>query len=338
MFFTIVIPTYNPRKFLPTMLESITHNDCIDDMEVIIADDCSTEDFYDIITEYRNKLKIRVIYNKEHWGAPLLGRQNGLDNASGKWVCFADQDDFWLDNAFDMVKEYIEKENCHRYLITDFYEKINENEYVDHIKAMNWTHANFYEYDFMKKYNICYPNNIKYCEDIALSVRISCELAKINEEPCYYPCFTYVWVQRPDSLSQANGYSSLGYFYKSFPNYINCTLGHYVYQYEKNKENVEFSKFIHANVMDLMFHFYFYFQGLQCHDHKKLPRKYYSLLNKYLRKYLKLYGLNLKEWLSLCKINAEQYSHTREICFNQIPFIEEESFYKWIKKIKWYFL
>ena len=47
MFFSVIIPTYNPKKYLNNILESITKSDCMDDIEVIISDDCSTEDFSD---------------------------------------------------------------------------------------------------------------------------------------------------------------------------------------------------------------------------------------------------------------------------------------------------
>ena len=51
-FFSVIIPTYNPKEFLPRLLESIKHNDCLDKIEVIISDDCSTEPFDDVLEKF----------------------------------------------------------------------------------------------------------------------------------------------------------------------------------------------------------------------------------------------------------------------------------------------
>jgi glycosyltransferase involved in cell wall biosynthesis len=49
MFFSIIVPTYNPRKFLPKLLDSIATNKILDDIEIILSDDLSTEPFDDIV-------------------------------------------------------------------------------------------------------------------------------------------------------------------------------------------------------------------------------------------------------------------------------------------------
>ena len=62
MFFSIIIPTYNPNTCLTKLLESIDSNYCIDDIEIIISDDCSTESFDDLLTPFSH-LNIRKIVN-----------------------------------------------------------------------------------------------------------------------------------------------------------------------------------------------------------------------------------------------------------------------------------
>lgn len=44
-FWTVCIPCYNPDDRLDNLLQSIVNQNCSDDIEVIIIDDCSTEDF-----------------------------------------------------------------------------------------------------------------------------------------------------------------------------------------------------------------------------------------------------------------------------------------------------
>ena len=53
---SIVIPTYNSSKFMPNLLDSIFKNK-VDDMEVVIVDDLSTDD----TVEISNRYPVRVI-------------------------------------------------------------------------------------------------------------------------------------------------------------------------------------------------------------------------------------------------------------------------------------
>ena len=48
-FYTITIPCYNSRNKLPRLLDSILDQDMNDDIEIIICDDHSTEDYQDVI-------------------------------------------------------------------------------------------------------------------------------------------------------------------------------------------------------------------------------------------------------------------------------------------------
>lgn len=319
MYFSIIIPTYNPKIFLPRMLESITHNRCASDIEVIISDDCSDEDFTDVVNQYSDKLTIVCTKNKEHYGAPLMGRQNGADVATGKWICFADQDDYWLTSAFDLVKEKIEEDNCKNYLVTDFYIEHLDGSTEEIIQAGNWTHGKFYEKKFWDEYKVSYPENIRYCEDIALSVNVNCILYDNNLERFYYPCFTYAWIEREDSLSKANGLADDSYFFKSIPEYTKGTLGQYIAKMQKDDYYL-------INIIDMYFHFYFYFQGLMCAG-DEIPDSYYDLLAQYLDKFLAEFEISLDGLKQLVRDSCVyQYNMTRSVCCKQIPFIEQQLF------------
>jgi glycosyltransferase involved in cell wall biosynthesis len=52
---SIVIPTYNSSKFMPNLLDSIFKNK-VDDMEVVIVDDLSTDDTVEIAKKYPVKV------------------------------------------------------------------------------------------------------------------------------------------------------------------------------------------------------------------------------------------------------------------------------------------
>lgn len=328
MFFSIIIPTYNPKKYLNNILESITKSDCKDDIEVIISDDCSTEDFSDIIEKYSDILSIITIQNESHYGAPMKGRQHGAETATGQWICFADQDDYFTDHAFDYVKECIEKEKAHNYLITDFYEKTQDGELKEMIHTLNWTHGKFYERKFWNKYNIGYTET-KYCEDMSLSVFVSCVLAENKLDDYYFPCFTYTWVGHPESLSKMNGLSNDGYFYRSMPDYIRITLGRYVSQFEKCEKTQDNLNFYVNNIVSNILHLYFYHQGLTWQDDGDL-QAFENLTRQYYLDFLRISESTNEQFKNFVWDNLDMYKDIREVCFSQVPFIEKQSFFDWI--------
>ena len=340
MYFSVIVPTYNPRKYLAKFLDSIIKNECRNNIEVILIDDVSTEDFTDIVDEYKGSLNISVGKNEDHYGAPVIGRQSGANISTGKWICFADQDDWFTDNAFDEVKSFIERENAKNYIVTDFIMRDDDGNETLIEKAQNWTHGKFYEKTFWNDANIEYEN-IKYCEDIALSVRVNCVLAEGNMERYYFNHPTYVWYQHEDSLSNASRFTEKGYFFKSFPDYIKSTLGVYIARYEVATLNEELDFYYRFNIASMMMYLFFYFKGMERKENfcPKIPKEYYSLAYGYFVRYLKKAGYkNYKEFLVDMRKEQEfidEYTRARGICVKQIPFIENESFDEWLKKLKW---
>ena len=106
---SIVIPTYNSEKFMPNLLDSIFNNG-IEDMEVIIVDDCSNDDTVKIAKSY----PVRVIELEKNEG-PAKARNIGVKAAKGDIIFFLDSDVIVLDGAIKEVKDYFGKNpsaNC----------------------------------------------------------------------------------------------------------------------------------------------------------------------------------------------------------------------------------
>lgn len=102
---SICIPTYNGEKYLRQCLQS-----CLDqsytDFEVIICDDCSTDQTIGIITEFSAKFpQIKLFRNTTNLG--LVGNWNNcIKNANGEWIKFVFQDDFISSDCLEtFVKE-----------------------------------------------------------------------------------------------------------------------------------------------------------------------------------------------------------------------------------------
>lgn len=100
---SIVIPTYNAERFMTPLLDSVFRNK-IDDMEVVIVDDRSTDGTVRIAKNY----PVRVIELQKN-GGPARARNIGVQAAQGDIIFFLDSDVIVLDGAVREVKEYFEE-------------------------------------------------------------------------------------------------------------------------------------------------------------------------------------------------------------------------------------
>jgi glycosyltransferase involved in cell wall biosynthesis len=97
---SIVIPTYNVSKFMPGLLDSIFRNK-VDDMEVIIVDDCSMDNTVDIAKKY----PVEVIVLEQN-GGPARARNIGVEAAKGDIIFFLDSDVLVMDGTVKEVEDY----------------------------------------------------------------------------------------------------------------------------------------------------------------------------------------------------------------------------------------
>ena len=92
-----VIPNYNYAEFILERLYSILSQDYKIN-ELIILDDCSTDNSREIIDEVSKSISefidIKVIYNKVNSGSPFKQWQKAFENASSDYVWIAEADDY----------------------------------------------------------------------------------------------------------------------------------------------------------------------------------------------------------------------------------------------------
>ncbi|MBR2164892.1 MAG: glycosyltransferase family 2 protein, partial [Campylobacter sp.] len=90
---SIIIPVYNVEKYISECLDSCI-NQTLQDIEIIIVDDCGSDKSIDIVKEYAKKdSRIKIIYNKQNQG-PFVSRNNAAIKASGEYLLCLDSDDF----------------------------------------------------------------------------------------------------------------------------------------------------------------------------------------------------------------------------------------------------
>lgn len=105
--FSVIIPNKNNTKLLDRCLQSIPRRD---DIQIIICDDNSDPSKMDFDNYPGSKDdRAEILFSKESKGAGHA-RNMGLSKAVGKWVLFADSDDFYEPNAFDIFEKYADSD------------------------------------------------------------------------------------------------------------------------------------------------------------------------------------------------------------------------------------
>lgn len=91
---SVIIPNYNHADFLKRRLDSVLRQ-TYQDFEVIILDDCSTDNSPEILNNYRNHPKVsHIIFNKKNTGSPFKQWNNGFEIATGEFIWIAESDDW----------------------------------------------------------------------------------------------------------------------------------------------------------------------------------------------------------------------------------------------------
>lgn len=89
---SVIVPVYNAEKYLKKCIQSIV-NQSLNNIEIIIIDDGSIDNSKDIIKSFEEKdIRIKVLY-QENSGVSSA-RNNGINNATGKYIGFVDSDDY----------------------------------------------------------------------------------------------------------------------------------------------------------------------------------------------------------------------------------------------------
>jgi len=109
---SVIIPNYNHARFLDERMRSVL-GQTYQNIEVIILDDCSTDNSREVIEKYRNHPKVaKIVYNDKNTGKPFQQWNKGISLASGGIIWIAESDDSCAPQLLErLVKLYVEH-NC----------------------------------------------------------------------------------------------------------------------------------------------------------------------------------------------------------------------------------
>ena len=118
---SIIMPSYNTANYIEASIESVRHQ-TYENWELIIVDDCSTDNTDEVVRPFLTDGRIRYLKNEQNSGA-AISRNRALREAKGKWIAFLDSDDLWLPEKLEKQVSFMEENGCH-FSYTN-YEEIN---------------------------------------------------------------------------------------------------------------------------------------------------------------------------------------------------------------------
>ena len=106
---SVVISCYNSQAYLRLTLDSVC-SQSLSDFEVVVVDDCSTDNTPAILAEYAARdTRFVVIRHEKNQGRPAFTKTTALKQAKGKYVCFLDHDDLFHPEKLRLTVELLEK-------------------------------------------------------------------------------------------------------------------------------------------------------------------------------------------------------------------------------------
>lgn len=219
---SVIVPVYNAGKYLPACLDSII-NQHLQEIEIIVVDDGSTDDSGQIANRYAVKdSRIRVVHQRN--GNPGATRNVGLALAVGEYVGFIDGDD-WIDPEmysllyqrakaddsdiavtgvkveFTRDKRYIDQGINHTFTICEPERIIELFFQLKEASLFAYPVNKIFRRELLEKYAIRFPELLPY-EDLVFNLnafQISERISILSGTPYHYI--------RRDELSAAGAYS-----------------------------------------------------------------------------------------------------------------------------------
>lgn len=100
---SVIMPVYNGGILLRDALESLRKH-ALEDCEIVVVDNASTDDTQVVLEGYARSLPLRVI-RQEHAESWLVGANRALREARGEFVCMLHHDDAWLPERLVRLRE-----------------------------------------------------------------------------------------------------------------------------------------------------------------------------------------------------------------------------------------
>lgn len=135
---SVIIPVYNCGDYIKETIDSVL-NQTYSNFEVIIVDDCSTDNTSSVIKSF-NSNKIKYFRLDINSGA-AIARNNAIHYSTGTYLAFLDADDLW--DKYKLEKQINFMINNNYTFTSTLYQRIDSNS-----KKINWISKHFFKRDY----------------------------------------------------------------------------------------------------------------------------------------------------------------------------------------------
>jgi lipopolysaccharide/colanic/teichoic acid biosynthesis glycosyltransferase len=217
---SIIMPSYNTALYIEESIKSVL-DQTYKNWELIIVDDCSTDNTDDVVAPYLADSRIKYLKNEKNSGA-AVSRNRALREAKGRWIAFLDSDDLWYPEKLEKQLKFM-RENGYHFSYTN-YEEMDTDGKPNGIKVTGPKHINK-----RKMVDYCWPGcltvmydqkavgliqiaDIKKNNDYAMWLKV------IRKVDCYLLPETFAKYRRgrKGSVSTHGIMTMIGWHYKLF--------------------------------------------------------------------------------------------------------------------------
>ena len=105
---SIITPVYNASRYITETIESVLAQ-TYPDWELLLSDDCSTDDSMAIANSYHQMDgRVKLLTSEENTG-PAGCRNRAIQAARGKYIAFLDSDDLWIPDKLELQVEFMNR-------------------------------------------------------------------------------------------------------------------------------------------------------------------------------------------------------------------------------------
>lgn len=187
----LIIPIYNAQNTLDLTLMSIKMQTIMDKITVYLIDDCSKDNYDEIINNHKD---MNIIYKRlDKNSGPAVARQVGIDISKNKYIMFIDADDLFYDT--DSVKKLYE-------IIEEGYDYVEGCTYEEkrEIKIQNISdlHGKIYKRQFIEDNKIKFNDTRVHEDNYFNNLVLACDpLSKKLLD------IVYIYVDNDDSITNS---------------------------------------------------------------------------------------------------------------------------------------
>ena len=186
---SIIVPIYNAETYLDNCIKTII-NQTYSDFELLLIDDGSTDESYQICKRYETDSRVRI-YKQGNAGVSAA-RNKGIQLSTGDYIWFIDADDWIEPEALEKFVEAYERFNGRIDIFSFNYMKYQKGKKIpisniqqgyytneEYLKFMlnpsnhfGLVWSNIYSSKIMKGHRVMFDENLTQSEDVDFSVRI----------------------------------------------------------------------------------------------------------------------------------------------------------------------